>query len=129
MTDSSSTVTFPGDAPAAVELLQAVRGGDVDVVRRLLSVNSDLARARFETRGGTSTALHFVTDWPGYFPNGPEIVTILIDAGADPDAATTPAPRETPLHWAASSDDLDVAVALVDGVADVETPGGSIGTP
>jgi len=32
------------------------------------------------------------------------------------------------LHWAASSDDADVAEALIDGGADVEAPGGSIGT-
>ena len=70
-----------------------------------------------------------VTDWPGYFPNGPAIVKLLIEAGADPNAATTPAPAETPLHWAASSDDVDVAAALIDGGADLETPGGSIGTP
>lgn len=31
--------------------------------------------------------------------------------------------------WTASSDDVDVAVALIDGGADLETPGGSIGTP
>jgi ankyrin repeat protein len=35
---------------------------------------------------------------------------------------------ETPLHWAASTDDLEVAVALIDGGAALETPGGSIGT-
>jgi uncharacterized protein len=33
------------------------------------------------------------------------------------------------LHYAASSDDVDVAEALIDGGADVEAPGGSIGTP
>jgi uncharacterized protein len=123
------TDTLPGDSSTAVELLNAVRGGEVDRVRRLLSENPDLARARFSARGGTRTALHFVTDWPGYFPNGPDVVKLLIDAGADPNAATTPAPPETPLHWAASSDDVDVAVALIDGGADLETPGGSIGTP
>jgi hypothetical protein len=129
MTDGPTTVTLPGDSPTAVELLIAVRGGDVDAVRRLLADNPDLARARFEARGGTRTALHLVTDWPGYFPGGPEIVKLLIDAGADPNAGTTPAPSETPLHWAASSDDVDAALALIDGGADLETPGGSIGTP
>jgi ankyrin repeat protein len=55
---------------------------------------------------------------------------MLIEAGADPSARTTggTAP-ETPLHWAASSDDADVAEALVSGGADIEAPGGSIGTP
>jgi hypothetical protein len=33
------------------------------------------------------------------------------------------------LHWAASSDDVEVAAALIDGGADVEAPDGSIGTP
>jgi hypothetical protein len=37
--------------------------------------------------------------------------------------------RTTPLHWAASSDDVDVAAALMDGGADVDAPDGSIGTP
>lgn len=136
MTDEPTTVTIPGDAPTAVALLLAVHSGDVETIRRLLSENPDLARARFAARGGTSTALHFVTDWPGYFPNGPDIVKLLIDAGADPNALTTgkgsdtPGPgSETPLHYAASSDDVDVAAALIDGGADLETPDGSIGTP
>jgi ankyrin repeat protein len=136
MTDETITVTLPSDAPTAVELLLAVRGGDLDLLRPLLSENPDLASARFGGSGGTSTALHFVTDWPGYFPNGPDIVHLLIDAGADPNALTTgrgsetPGPgSETPLHYAASSDDVDVAAALVDRGADLETPDGSIGTP
>jgi hypothetical protein len=136
MSDKTTTVTIPGDAPTVTELRIAVRGGDIDLVGRLLSENPELATARFEARGGTGTALHFVTDWPGYFPNGPAIVHQLIDAGADPNALTTgggsatPGPgSETPLHYAASSDDVDVAAALIDRGADLETPDGSIGTP
>jgi uncharacterized protein len=130
MTDGTTTGTIPGDAPTAVELRTAVHGGDLDLVQRLLAGSPDLARVRFVARGGSGTALHFVTDWPGYFPNGPDMVRLLIDAGADPNATTTGAGKpETPLHYAASSDDVDVAVALIDRGADLETPDGSIGTP
>jgi uncharacterized protein len=78
------------------------------------------------------TPLHVVTDWPGYFPNGPATVVTLLGAGADPNtpfAGSTHA--ETPLHWAASSDDVDVAEALIDGGANLEARGASIagGTP
>ena len=38
--------------------------------------------------------------------------------------AGTSAPRPPQLHWAASSDDVDVAAALIDGGADLETPDG-----
>ncbi len=130
MTDGTTTGTIPGDAPAAVELRTAVHGGDLDLVGRLIAGNPDFARARFVARGGSVTALHFVTDWPGYFPNGPDIVNLLVDAGADPNATTTgPGKPETPLHYAASSDDVDVAAALINRGADLETPDGSIGTP
>jgi uncharacterized protein len=36
---------------------------------------------------------------------------------------------QVPLHWAASSDDVDVAEVLIDAGADIEAPDGSIGTP
>jgi uncharacterized protein len=63
-------------------------------------------------------------------PNGPTVVRLLVDAGADPDAAIG-GDGETPLHWAASSDDVDVADALLDAGADPARTGGSIvgGTP
>jgi len=38
------------------------------------------------------------------------------ETGANPNARDPDQPRsETPLHWAASSDDADVASALIDG--------------
>lgn len=141
MSDDTTSVIIPNGDARAIELLRSVRGGAVDTIRRLLSEHPELARARLGSRDdGTKAPLHVVTDWPGYFPNGPEIVRLLIDAGADPNAVTTgrgddpdavtPARgSETPLHWAASSDDVDVARALIDGGADLETPDGSIGTP
>jgi len=111
-----------------------VHAGDVEAIKRLLRDDPALASARiFGKDGGSGTPLHIVTDWPGYFPNGPEIAWLLIGAGADLDARTggadDSAPGETPLHYAASSDDADVAEVLIDGGADIEAPDGSIGSP
>jgi ankyrin repeat protein len=124
-----ATLTLAVDDPVAVQLVRAIQGGDTSAVERVLAGDPRLARARITDRRGSKTPLHVVTDWPGYFPAGPQIVQILTGAGADLDAVTTPDPGETPLHWAASSDDVDVAAALIDGGADIEKPGGSIGTP
>ena len=126
---------IPGDGQVAAGLRSAVRAGDVAAVQGLLRNDPALASARLVgNNGGTGTPLHLVADWPGYYPNGPEIVRLLIDAGADPNALTSgrnsPGPGdETPLHYAASNDDVDVAEALIEGGASIETPGGSIGTP
>lgn len=119
-------------APArdlAAELVTAIHIGDVEAVSRLVAETPALARDPLGGPFKTRTALHVVCDWPGYFASGPEIVRLLIAAGADPNYRD-PEPRsETPLHWAASSDDVDVAAALIDGGADIEVPNGSIGTP
>jgi ankyrin repeat protein len=128
---------MPDDHAAAVELRAAVQAGDVETIQRLLREDPALATARLGSKDtGTATPLHLVADWPGYFPNGPRIVRLLIDAGADPNALTTSRGAEssgpgseTPLHYAASSDDVDVAEALIEGGADIEVPDGSIGTP
>jgi ankyrin repeat protein len=114
--------------PVALAAVRAIRAGDTASLASLLSQHPGLAREHIHS---TRTPLHVAADWPGYFPAGPAIVRLLLDAGADPNAgAATGGDRgETPLHWAASSDDADVADALISGGADIETPGGSIGTP
>ena len=110
-------------------LIEAIHAGDLDSLRKVLTERPGLAAARLvDEKGGSGTALHAATDWPGFFPNGPEIVRILIDAGADPQAGVEGSwHAETALHWAASSDDVEVARALIDGGADIEAPGASIG--
>jgi hypothetical protein len=137
MSEQETGTWIPGDDQVAVELRSAVHAGDIEAIKRLLRNNPVLASARLGSKdSGTTTPLHLVTDWPGYFPNGPQIVRLLIGNGADPNARTTSRGSETtgpgdetPLHYAASSDDADVAEAMIDGGADIEAPDGSIGTP
>jgi ankyrin repeat protein len=108
------------------QVVGAIRAGDVTTVRQLLAEHPELTTARGQ---GGRTALHVVTDWPGYLPQAPAIARLLLDAGADPNARTEGDTGETPLHWAASNDDLEVAEVLVDAGADIEAANGSIGTP
>jgi hypothetical protein len=114
----------------ASTLVTAIRTGDVAALQKVLDENPGVASSPLGGNLGTRTPLHVVTDWPGFFPNGPAVVRLLIAAGADPNARS-PGKQfaETPLHWAASSDDVDVASALVDAGADLEAPDGSIGSP
>jgi uncharacterized protein len=109
-----------------LEFALAIRAGDLGEVRRLLDQHPELAAAPMRVLG-LRTPLMVTTDWPGYFPNGPEIVRILAAAGADPNVNGNGDPAdERPLHWAASSDDVEVAEALLDVGADIEAPGSSI---
>ena len=118
-----------GAGAAAAQLAAAIQAGDIDSVQRLVAATPELATGPLGGPFKTRTALHVVCDWPGYFPNGPQMVGLLISAGADPNYRDPEPGSETPLHWAASSDDVDVATALIDGGADIEVPDGSIGTP
>jgi hypothetical protein len=131
--EGSPKLTLPHGDPVAIELTSVIHRGDLDRLRRLLAERPELASVRMIGRrgleGGWRSPLHAAADWPGYFPNAPAAVTVLLGAGADPNDDTGGTHPETPLHWAASSDDQDVAVALIDGGADLERPGGSIGTP
>ena len=121
------------DDPLAIAVATAIHAGALAALDRLLAENRDLANVQVEGRkGGYRTPLHVVADWPGYFPNGPAVVRLLLAYAADPNGGAEGFGRqETPLHWAASSDDVDVAEALIHGGADIEVPGGSIagGTP
>jgi ankyrin repeat protein len=54
-------------------------------------------------------------------------VAALVEAGADVNARFCGPHEETPLHWAASSDDVDVLDALLDAGADIEAPGAVVG--
>jgi len=116
-----------GLSDVAGAVVAAIHAGDIAGLRQLLADHPGVGSAPLGGRYGARTALHAVTDWPGYFPSGPEIVKLLVDAGADRNVRQ--AGEETPLHWAASSDDWHVAGALIDAGADLNAPDGSIGSP
>ena len=69
------------------------------------------------------------TDWPGHFPNVRQTIETLVAHGAELSLPFSdhPAHAETPLHWAAGSDDLEALDALLDHGADIEAPGSIIG--
>jgi ankyrin repeat protein len=118
-----------GDDQRVGAVIRAIKGGDLDSLQRLLAANPELSAARIGDDRGSKALLHVVTDWPGFFPNGPAVVKILVSSGSDPDARTGGANHEegeTPLQYAASNDDVEVAEALIVGGADIEANGGSI---
>ncbi|MEK3716598.1 ankyrin repeat domain-containing protein [Paenibacillus sp. FSL R7-0333] len=82
-------------------------------------------------RGMSRTLLHIATDWPGHYPNNAAVVTVLIEADAEVNAQFSGPHSETPLHWAASCDDVEVLDLLLDAGADIEASGAVIagGTP
>jgi uncharacterized protein len=117
-------------AEVAIEFIASVRSGDLDALQLLVDQHPGLATSRLGGPGGGRTPLHVVTDWPGFFPNGPEAAQLFIRAGADVDSRGDDEERgETPLHWVASSDDAAVAAVLIDAGANLNLPNGSIGTP
>lgn len=125
------TTGIPGlrsDDPLAAELTAAIKGGEAERLRTLLAAHPALANCVVEdAKGGGRTPLHLLADWPGHNPNAAAIVQILAAAGADLDApAVAMWHRETPLHWAASSDDVALIDALLDAGADLEHEGSSI---
>ncbi len=132
ITQRVATLELSSRDPLAIEAIAAIRSGELETLTRLLHENAGLARARIIdnaciARNASRTLLHIATDWPGHFPNGSAIVAALIAAGAEVNAPFTGRHAETPLHWAASSNDVAVLDALLDAGADIEAPGGVIG--
>jgi uncharacterized protein len=106
------------------EAAEAIRSGDIAALNLFLSQNPAAVNARID---GQRTLLHVATDWPGHFPNVRQTITALAHSGADLNAPFHGPHSETPLHWAASSDDIDALDALLDLDADIESPGSVIG--
>jgi predicted enzyme related to lactoylglutathione lyase len=113
----------PDSERAASELLRAIRQGEAEQLTRILGADPGLASCRINS----VTPLHHFADAPGHRPNAEAVVNALVAAGADVNAhARDSWHHETPLHWAASNDDIALIDALLDAGADIEHPGSSI---
>jgi uncharacterized protein len=125
------------DEPLAVEVIGAIRNGDVETLQRLLGDNPGLANAtitrhaRHDNRPFSYPLVGAAVDWPGHFPNVGRTIATLVAAGADVNAKCAGPHMETPLHGAASSDDVEALDVLLDAGADIEASGAVIagGTP
>lgn len=123
---------LPFDDAVAVEIQRSVHAGDT---ARLGGMDVDLATVRIIDNHGTrKTLLHVATDWPGHYPGVADTIAWLAQAGVpvnEPASNPNTDAAETPLHWAASSDDVAAIDALVTVGADLEAPGAvfTLGTP
>ena len=95
-------------------LMTASRTGNAEVVRKLIAHGADVNAATAETR---STALMWAVAEPH-----PEIVDVLLGAGADAHASTEKG--ITPLLYAALDGDIAMAERLIAAGVDVNEPGG-----
>ncbi|RRQ26233.1 ankyrin repeat domain-containing protein [Rhodococcus sp. Eu-32] len=118
------------DNPIHEAAVAAIHLGEVEALQQLLAEHAELASVHIPRREGR-TLLHVATDWPGHFPRIAATIEALIAARADPDCRFPGDHHETPLHWAASSDDVDAIDALLDAGADIDARGAVIagGTP
>jgi ankyrin repeat protein len=122
--------TVSTENPVATAAVEAIHSGDHAALTRLLEEHPWLATARLgddDPSGMSRTLLHVATDWPGHFPGVAGTIEALVTAGADVDARFRGPHDETPLHWAASSDDVEALDALLDAGADIEAPGAVLG--
>ncbi|MGI9516591.1 MAG: ankyrin repeat domain-containing protein [Pirellulaceae bacterium] len=118
----------PANTPLAEQASQAIRAGDTTSLQRMLEKYPDLATARIHDteQDCQRSLLHIATDWPGHFPQVEKTIRVLVSAGADVNARFVGPHNETPLHWAASSNDVAAVDALLDAGADIEADGSVI---
>ena len=114
-------MVLKADDPLAVAATEAVQTGDLETLGRLLTEHPGLATAFIGDHpdGMSRTLLHAATDWPGHHPNNAATARALLAAGANVDARFTGPHTETPLHWTASSNDVEVMDVLLDAGADI----------
>lgn len=119
--------TIPEDDLLAQSIVAAIKEGQTDLLNELLAEHPELASLRIQDKSNNKRSLlHIATDWPGHFPNVTETISCLIASGADVNAEFIGPNSETPLHWAASSNDVKAIVALLEGGADLNAQGAVI---
>ncbi|KAK3180552.1 hypothetical protein K4F52_008143 [Lecanicillium sp. MT-2017a] len=115
------------DDPRAVAVTAAIQSGDVGAVKAIMDQHDELASAQIGSEKDARSLLHILTDWPGHYPNNVETAKALIAAGVDVNAACiNELHSETPLHYAASCDDVEILDILLDSGADINASGGVI---
>ena len=106
----------------------AIESGDVHTLKKLIAKDPQLANKT--TSDNPRTLLHTLCDYPAHRPRGRESAEILIRSGANVNARAKfegkTDPGETPLHWAASSDDAEMIEILLDSGAEIDIDGGNI---
>lgn len=133
MSNEKAPLELPAGDPLAVATTTAIEEGDVPALRALLTQYPNLATALITSPGPDGqpeerTLLHLATDWPGHFPNAAATIQILASAGADVSAPFRGGHhQETPLHWAASNDDVAALDALLAAGAAIEASGSVLG--
>jgi hypothetical protein len=120
--------TLPSTDPVAIALTAAIQAGDVPTLRQMLEGDPRLAQVRIAADEAPLSLVHVATAWPGHFPGVAKTIATLAAAGADVNARMPPHPKdpncmETPLHWAASSNDVAAIDALLDAGAEIDAPG------
>lgn len=122
-----SRTFIPVDDPRAIAVTKAIQTGDTQGLQAQLSEHKELISAYIGSSEEARTLLHLLTDWPGHFPNNAVVAKILIEAGCELNAQYVgKLHSETPLHWAASCDDLEILDILLDAGADIDAEGGVI---
>jgi GNAT superfamily N-acetyltransferase len=115
---------IPKDRGTAALFAKAIQMGTAEEVLAIVEADPSLATGRFGDRSTSRSSLHIATDWPAHVPEVGAKIAALAAHGADPNAKFVGKHTETPLHWAASADDVEAIEALLAAGADLEAPGG-----
>lgn len=126
--------TLEGDS-IFIKASDASIAGNINELQQLLTQHPYVANARdsrkFNNQEYPRSLLHILAQTPAHRINRTETALLLINAGCEVNGRLFYSHGETPLHWAASSGDVQLIKLLLDNGADVDAVGGTInnGTP